>query len=70
MTLVRIAEALQTTPNDLLGVGERRKSSPRSLLVDRLGSAAQGLSDHDLELVVVQTEAVAGQGRKGRKPSK
>ena len=68
--LVRIAEALQTTPNDLLTTGDKRKSSPRVLLVDRMNSAAQGLSDHDLEIVVVQTEALTGQSRKKRRPSK
>jgi len=67
-TLVRIAGALETTPNELLGVGEQKDKSARSLLVDRLNSAAQGLSDHDLEVVVLQTEALAGQARnKGRR---
>lgn len=69
-TLVRIAQALQTTPNDLLGIGDKRKPSLRSLLVDRLTSAAQGLSDHDLEVVAVQTEALNNQPRKKSRPSK
>jgi transcriptional regulator with XRE-family HTH domain len=69
-TLVRIAEALQTTPNELLGVGDQKDRSARSLLVDRLNSAAQGLSDHDLAVVVLQTEAVAGQNRKRDRRSK
>jgi transcriptional regulator with XRE-family HTH domain len=68
--LVRIAEALQTTPNDLLGMGDKRKSTSRMLLVDRLNSAAEGLSDHDLEVVTVQTEALSGQSRKKRRPAK
>lgn len=68
--LVRIAEALQTTPNDLLGVGDKRKPTPRTFLIDRLNSAAQQLSDHDLEIVVMQTEALTGQPRKKRRLSK
>lgn len=58
-TLVRIAEVLQTTPDSLLGVRERRELSPRELLVDRLVSAAQPLSDDDLEIVIRQAEALA-----------
>jgi transcriptional regulator with XRE-family HTH domain len=63
-TLVRIATALQTTPNHLLGVGNKRQPSSRSLLVDRLNSAAQALSDHDLEVVVLQTEALTNRRSK------
>lgn len=66
-TLVRIATALQTTPNDLLGIGDKRKPSPRSLLVDRLNSAIQGLGEDELEVIVVQTEALAGRRRKRRR---
>ena len=58
-TLVRIAEALQTQPNDLLGVGQREELSARSKLMDRLTSAAQVLADEVLEIVAVQTEALA-----------
>lgn len=67
-TLVRIATALQTTPNDLLGVGEPPQPSPREILADRLNSAAQGLSDDDLEVIVLQTEALRGRLRKRRAP--
>ena len=69
-TLVRIAEALQITPNDLLGPGENSKPTSRMILMDRLNSAAQGLSDHDLEVIVVQTEALTGQPRRKRRASK
>jgi transcriptional regulator with XRE-family HTH domain len=69
-TVVRIAESLQTTPNDLLGVGDKKKTSSRTVLVDRLNSAALGLSDHDLEIVVLQTEALANRDRKRRRPPK
>ena len=57
-TLVRIAEALQTRPDALLGFGEREVMSARSRLVARLVSAAQVLADEVLEIVVVQAEAL------------
>ena len=57
-TLVRIAEALQTRPDDLLGFGERCEMSERSKLIARLVSAAQVLTDEVLEIVVVQAEAL------------
>lgn len=69
-TLVRIAEALQTTPNLLLGVGDKRKPSAHALLIDRLNSAAQSLSDDDLEIVVVQTEALTGRHRRKRRSAR
>ena len=69
-TLIRIAETLQTTPNDLLSIGDEKRSSPRTALVDRLNSAAQGLNDYDLEIVVVQTEALARRVHKKRRPTK
>lgn len=59
VTLVRIAEALQTRPDDLLGFGKRDEVSARSKLIDRLVSAAQVLADDVLEIVVVQAEALA-----------
>ena len=62
-TLVRIAGALQTTPDDLLGVSEREDVSARSKLLARLVSAAQVLADEVLEIVVVQTEALAASRR-------
>ena len=64
-TLVRIARALETTPNALLGIeGQKVEQSRRLLMKDRLNSAARTLSDKDLETVVVQTEAVASFRRK------
>jgi transcriptional regulator with XRE-family HTH domain len=61
-TLVRMAHGLKTTPDDLLGVsGGAAKAKPtkRTALVDRLIIAAERLSERDLELTVVQAEAVA-----------
>lgn len=66
-TLVRIAGALRSTPNELLAADEKRKPSSHSILIDRLHSAAQALSEHDLELVVLQTEALTRRAQVGRK---
>ena len=69
-TLSRIAVALETTPNDLLGFGAKTKAAPRMILFDRLNSAAQLLSDAKLEIVVIQTEALSDQQTKKRRPVK
>jgi transcriptional regulator with XRE-family HTH domain len=58
-TLVRIAKALQTSPNELLGFGAEIKRSKRALLQDRLNAAASAMDDRSLEMTVVQAEAVA-----------
>ena len=63
VTLVRIAEVLQTTPDDLLGVSRQDDVSARSKLMDRLTSAAEVLGDEVLEIVVVQAEALAARRR-------
>lgn len=66
-TLVRISKALQTTPNALLGVsGKKKEGSGRALLQDRLISAADALRDSDLELAIVQIEALANFRRRSR----
>jgi len=59
-TLVRISEALGLTPNQVLGHEEKPQASARDLLLQRVQSAAQGISDGTLELVAVQVEALAG----------
>lgn len=62
-TLVTIARALSTTPNWLLGVDtDGKKATKRGALLDRLVSAAQGLSDEELRIVTVQAEALLRQG--------
>lgn len=61
-TMVRIAAAMKTTPNDLLGVNGTEagsKASKKGQLIDRLNIAAEKLADRDLEAAVVQVEAVA-----------
>lgn len=58
-TLVRIAKVLETTPNELLGFGPEAKRSRRSLMRDRLNAAANAMDDRELEITVIQAEAVA-----------
>ena len=58
-TLVRIAKALQTSPNELLGFAAETKRSKRSLLRDRLNAAAEAMDDRELEITVVHAEALA-----------
>lgn len=59
-TLVRIAEALGTTPNWLLGVDEMEDTDPeKAALVSRFAHAARLLSARDVEMLVIQAEAVA-----------
>jgi transcriptional regulator with XRE-family HTH domain len=58
-TLVRIARTLETTPDELLGVGTEPKRSKRSVLKDRLNVAASAMDDRELEITVIQAEALA-----------
>ncbi len=58
-TLVRIAKALQTPPNELLGFAAETNGSKRALLRDRLNAAANAMDDLELEMTVVQAEAIA-----------
>lgn len=70
-TLVRIARALQTTPNALLGVdGKKAEASRKAVLQDRLNSAASTLRENDLEAVIVQIEALANLRRRTPRTSK
>jgi transcriptional regulator with XRE-family HTH domain len=58
-TLVRIAKALQTSPNDLLGFAAETNGSRQALLRDRLNAAANAMDDLELEMTVIQAEALA-----------
>ena len=58
-TLLRIAGVLQTNPNVLLGYDAETGKSKRRLLTDRLNAAAYAMDDRELEITVVQAEAVA-----------
>jgi transcriptional regulator with XRE-family HTH domain len=57
-TLVRIAKALQTSPNEILGFAPETNGSKRALR-DRLNAAANAMDDRQLEMTVVQAEAIA-----------
>ncbi|MBW3096214.1 helix-turn-helix domain-containing protein [Pseudohoeflea coraliihabitans] len=56
--LLRIAEVLQSTPNDLLSATAAAASDPRTTLLDRLNSAATLMTDSDLQAAIAQAEAV------------
>lgn len=59
-TLVKIAERLGTTPNALLGVEEAFvDDDAANVLINRFVRAASNMSQDELELCVVQAEAVA-----------
>jgi transcriptional regulator with XRE-family HTH domain len=63
-TLVRIAEALGTTPNWLLGVTSADSKDPSiAELVDRFTNASNGMTLQELEMSVIQAEAVAASKR-------
>lgn len=61
-TLVKIAKALGTTPDALLGVKREPEdlSEPtaRSQLIDRMVSAVNNLGDYELEIAVLQVEVI------------
>ncbi|WP_316215093.1 helix-turn-helix transcriptional regulator [Bradyrhizobium sp. SZCCHNR2035] len=58
-TLLRICKVLATTPNALLGISEDGKEgSNRAAILERLRTATRALSEHDLQIVVVQAEAL------------
>lgn len=62
-TLVRIADALGTTPNWLLGVEEPANRDPeKAALVQRFAHAAQLMPVRDVETCVIQAEAVVRRG--------
>jgi transcriptional regulator with XRE-family HTH domain len=63
-TLARIADALETTPDYLLGFGKTPDKGKRAKLIARLNSAARMLPDNELELVAVQLDALAAQHKK------
>lgn len=67
--LVRIAKALATTPNELLGIAEMGIPPPKnSELLERLSIAARALRTGELELLTIQAEALAAlRLRKSRK---
>jgi transcriptional regulator with XRE-family HTH domain len=58
-TLLRICKVLATTPNILLGISEDGKEgSSRGGLIERLRTAGRAVSEHDLQTLVIQAEAL------------
>ncbi len=69
-TLVKIAEALGTTPNLLLGVADPVASDPRkATLLERLSNAAASMSLEEFKIFVIQAEAIADENLEKRKGS-
>lgn len=58
MMLQKIAEVLQSSPNELLSEKERESADSKALLIDRLVAAAKIMIETDLEAAVAQAEAV------------
>ena len=63
-TLAKIAKALETTPDHLLGFGESKAKGARARLLDRVASASAMLPDDRLETVVIQVEALAAKQKR------
>jgi len=58
-TLVKIAIALGTSPNWLLGVSLASATDPQfAALMDRFSNAANGMSKQEIEMCIIQAEAV------------
>lgn len=65
MTLTKIAEVLQTTPNWLLGVSEPFSGdAKKAALVERFRNAASVMDTGQLELCVIQAEAITAAKRR------
>ncbi len=59
-TLVKIADALGTSPNWLLAVSLVSATDPAfAALMDRFANAANGMSRQEMEMCIIQAEAVA-----------
>jgi hypothetical protein len=59
-TLVKIAIALGTTPNWLLGVSTLVSDDSEMVdFIERFINAANNMTKHDIELCIIQAEAIA-----------
>ena len=64
-TLVKIADALDTTPNLLLGVADPVADDPKkAALLERLSNAAASMSLGEFKNFVIQAEAIADENLK------
>lgn len=57
-TLVRICQALGCSPSDLLGMESKAKASRKQAQVAKLATLCEQMTEADLELFIVQAEAV------------
>lgn len=57
-TLVRICQALNCSPSDLLGMESQAKSSRKTDRTAKLVTLCEQMTEEDLELFIVQAEAV------------
>jgi hypothetical protein len=65
-TLVRIAESLGTSPNWLLGVAPSSTIDPQlSAYIERFANAANGMTKPEIEMCVIQAEAVVAAKSRG-----
>lgn len=63
--LLKIAEVLQSTPNDLLGHADRvQAKGPRETLLVRLQAVAHVMTEDDLKAAIAQAEAVVSMRRR------
>ncbi|NRG17579.1 helix-turn-helix transcriptional regulator [Rhizobiales bacterium] len=62
--LLKIAEVLQSTPNELLGLDREKADGPRDILIDRLNAVAAVMTDDDLQAAIAQAEAILAMRRK------
>lgn len=70
-TLSKIATALGTTPNHLLGFETHDRSlNSKDRTIERLLGSAGVLSAEDLEVILIQIEALARHRRKSRSTAK
>lgn len=68
-TLVRIANDLGTTPNWLLGVLPKdERDKVKSDLIERFENAATGMTTDELELCIIQAEALSARSREKGSP--
>jgi len=66
-TLKTISDVLGTTPNWLLGVSEISTAEPKKAeLIERFKNSASLLSVNELELCVIQTEAIVAAKDNGK----
>lgn len=62
--LLKIADVLQSTPNELLTERGAPKKDMRAILVEKLIAAGTVMNDDDLQVAIVQAEAVVALRRK------